>query len=95
MAVNEGIAATTSSGTFDVSVADGASIKLWTYPNLTRGEELQVFQTNGAFLETELILDKKAVCVTHDNNAVKLNGPAIYRIKKPATTETTTVLYDT
>jgi len=84
-----------------VTVADGASIKVWVSEFLAQGESVSIIQTDGSSVEVPLVVydeDEKgpwAVQITPGVSAVRLVGPGTFKFNKTVTATATAVYYDT
>ena len=85
----------------NITVADGASIKVWVDDVLEPGESVSVIQTNGVSVEIPLIqydLDERrpwVAQITPGCTAIRIAGPGTFKLAKSVTTESVGVYYDT
>lgn len=95
MTTTTAIASDTAAGSADVVVADGASIQVWTVPNLAVGESVAIYRYDSSDTVEAKVIDKgEAVGVTRECGNVVLNGPGNFRLKKSVTATATAVYYD-
>lgn len=92
---SEGIGSTTAAGSFDVALEDGASVQVWVYPRLARGETVTAYSYDSSdTVETEVFENGAVIELNDVHSRIMLNGPGNFRFKKSATATATTVYYD-
>lgn len=102
MATNVAITSKTAAETSSaITVADGASIKVWVSEFLTGGESVSIIQTDGSSVEIPLVVydqEEKApwvVQIVPGITSVRLVGPGTFKLEKTVTATATAVYYDT
>lgn len=90
-----GVSSATAAGEFDVSLENGESVEVWTYPRLGKGEQVVAFSIDsGDTVESEVFEDGQLLEIDRTNSRMKVNGPGNFRFKKTATAAATAVYYE-